>query len=76
MTWGWQDVVALTLVAVALAYLARRAWRTLARRPSGGCATGCGACPVGQGKQQSGGPDLTTDGLVSLDSLTRPRVRS
>jgi hypothetical protein len=38
----WQLALAAVLVAAAVAYLARRAWRTLARR--GGCG-GCGAAP-------------------------------
>jgi hypothetical protein len=42
MTWGWQDLAALAVVASALAYLARKFVPGLSRKPAGGCAH----CPV------------------------------
>ena len=45
MNFDWQTVVALVLVVLAMAYLARLAWRTFQAR--GGCGTcasgGCGS---------------------------------
>jgi hypothetical protein len=43
---NWQDYIALGIVAVAAAYLARRAWLVVARRKSAGCG-GCGTCAAG-----------------------------
>jgi hypothetical protein len=41
----WQNVVALTVVAVAAAYVARHGWRALASRPSRPGCGGCSSCP-------------------------------
>lgn len=41
----WQDIIALTLVALSAGWLLRRAWRTFAAKS--GC-TGCGSCPAAQ----------------------------
>lgn len=41
-----QDLAALTLVALAAAWLTRRAWSSLTARRASGCAKGCGACPA------------------------------
>ncbi len=38
----WQAILVITLVAIAVAYLGRRAWKTY-RRP--GCHEDCSACP-------------------------------
>ncbi|GIW85802.1 MAG: hypothetical protein KatS3mg108_0126 [Isosphaeraceae bacterium] len=45
-----QDLAALSLVALAAAWLARRAWSSLTRRRSSGCAKGCGTCPASNPK--------------------------
>ena len=39
MQFGWQEFVALIVVALAAGYLARRAWRVLIGKKSGGCGT-------------------------------------
>jgi hypothetical protein len=38
-----QDIVAILIVAVAAAFLVRRAWWRLARRSNGACGS-CGGC--------------------------------
>jgi hypothetical protein len=40
----WQDLIALAIVALAAAYLARTFARLFRPGRSGGCATGCGKC--------------------------------
>ena len=45
----WQDIVALTMVAIASAWLVRRAWRTFAVKS--GC-TGCGSCSTKPSESQ------------------------
>ena len=47
MTLSWQDATAGVIVAVAAAYLVRVAWRSLAGRKTGGCATCC-TCPTSE----------------------------
>jgi hypothetical protein len=49
MTFDWQDLAALGVVAVAVAYLARLGIAAVSRRgdSAGGCGSGCGSCPVG-----------------------------
>jgi hypothetical protein len=52
MSGGWQDLVALALVAAAAAYLAVKLLRRPApsQKPAGGCASGaCGTCPLTPG---------------------------
>ena len=41
---GWQDLVALGMVALALLYLGRMFAGTFARGQASGCASGCGKC--------------------------------
>lgn len=44
-----QNVLALSCVALAMAYLAWRGWSRLRPGSSpGGCGTGCATCPSGQ----------------------------
>ena len=49
MNGDWQDVVALSAVFLAAAYIVRRfaPWPSRSRKPTGGCASGCGSCPLG-----------------------------
>jgi hypothetical protein len=42
---GWQLPIAVLVVLAAVAYLARRTWRSLTGRKAGGCA-GCGCAKV------------------------------
>jgi hypothetical protein len=44
MQFGWQDLLVTLLVAVAVAYLARRAWSLVRSRGQGGCGSACGGC--------------------------------
>ncbi len=70
---GWQDVAALGLVGVALAYLGRRMWRTIAgARGAAGCAKGCGACPSAKGA--GGGVDVTVIGRVGAEGGSKARL--
>jgi hypothetical protein len=43
MQFGWQELVALMVVALAAGYLTRRAWRLVSGKKSGGCGT-CSSC--------------------------------
>ncbi len=42
-----QDILALTIVALAAAYLSRAAWQRIAHKRSGSCGT-CGSCASNQ----------------------------
>lgn len=42
---GWQDLAALCVVVVALAYLGRLALQAVRATGKVGCGTGCGSCP-------------------------------
>jgi len=48
----WQDIVAISLIVTAAAYVSRRAWHSLSGKRKPGCA-GCSACP-----QQTAEQDL------------------
>jgi len=39
---SWQLPIVLLIVLAAVAYLARRTWRSLTARKAGGCGGGCG----------------------------------
>jgi hypothetical protein len=41
---AWQDWAALALVALAVGFVAWRAWRSIAARRVTGCGSGCGKC--------------------------------
>ena len=41
---GWQDLVALGMVALAVLYLGRMFAGTFRRGQASGCASGCGKC--------------------------------
>ena len=43
---GWQDLVALGMVALAALYLGRLFAGSLMRGHTSGCASGCGKCPI------------------------------
>jgi hypothetical protein len=49
MTFDWQNATALLAVAMAAAYLARRAWLAVRRRRAG-CG-GCQSCPAAASTQ-------------------------
>lgn len=67
MILDWQELAALSVVLVALAYLARLGLSAVTARGSatgGGCGSGCGSCPSGSV------PDASANGrggpLVSI----------
>lgn len=62
---SWQDVVALLLVLLAVASLARRGWRTFFKRAPG-CG-GCGGCPSASEHAQ---PIVTS---IAAMPLQKPR---
>lgn len=68
MSWGWQEVGALGLVAAAAAYLARLSWRAVRRTTSGGgCGAGAfGSCPSSRAPAATAGPPGS---FVALDAL-------
>ena len=41
----WQNVVAISVVSITLAYVGRRAWRKLSNRNAPGCGS-CDDCPA------------------------------
>jgi hypothetical protein len=41
---GWQDLIALSVVLAAAAYLARLAWRAVVGTRESTCGTGCARC--------------------------------
>ena len=49
----WQDLVAMGIVALALAYLGRLVLTTFVRKQAGSCATGCGKCSARQPREAS-----------------------
>ncbi len=60
----WQNLAAIAVVSITLAYVARRIWRKLTRRNGIGCGT-CGDCPA----EKSAG--LEVIGVQSLIDSTR-----
>jgi len=67
MTLDWQTLATLALVLLAGGYLGRRAWRTIARRTSGGCGA-CGSCPSKAGAADS-------KQLIPLETLSKTASR-
>ena len=66
-----QLVLVALVVAAALAYLGRRAWRTWAGSKAG-CGGGC-ACP-GKPQAPASAGDAPANGLISAEQLTA-RIR-
>jgi len=64
---GWQDIVALAIVAVAGIYLLRMGWLQITKRGS----RGCGNC-----RCDSGETTLDRKPLVTVDSLRTPDRRN
>lgn len=56
-----QDIAALTIVALAAAWLTRRFWSTFTARRDTGCAKGCGTCAASKPSIQV---DVATIGRV------------
>lgn len=56
MNTRWQDIVAISLIGVAAAYVVRRVWRSITGRRKPGCAN-CPACPQPPNRQD----------LISID---------
>jgi hypothetical protein len=44
MTSDWQSIVTWGIVALAIAYLTRVAWQTVARKKATACGGGCKSC--------------------------------
>ena len=60
MAFDWQNIVALTVVAVASAYIARWVWRSV-----GPTSTGCGSC-----SKKSDAQPIARQ-IVSVDDLAQ-----
>jgi FeoB-associated Cys-rich membrane protein len=67
MNFDWQTVAVVLVIAVACVYLARGAWRTVARKKAGAC----GACPTCPSNPTRDEPQV-----ISVGQLTRPALPS
>jgi hypothetical protein len=47
---GWQDVLAVGVVAAAAVMVGVRAWRAMVGKGKAGCGSGCGTCGNGAAK--------------------------
>jgi hypothetical protein len=66
MSWDWQDIVALSIVGIAFAYVARLVYQRLHRRNTGACGGGCFGCKLAE-------PELTRVHTIGLsENLTAP----
>ncbi|MDA1050882.1 MAG: FeoB-associated Cys-rich membrane protein [Planctomycetota bacterium] len=52
MTWNWQDISALSIVSVAVVYVATLVYRRLRRREAGACGGGCFGCKQAEPESQ------------------------
>lgn len=64
MNSDWQNMIVLVVVAAAIAYLARVAWLSVARRRAAACG-GCGNCPTAPGDK--------TPQVVEIQALGQSR---
>lgn len=71
MTFDWQSVIALALVASAAAYILRRVWIVIARRQQARCASGCATCPA-----DSQIPSSSVVGIEALQQSAKQIARS
>lgn len=74
MILDWQELAALSVVLVALAYLARLGLSAVTARGSekgGGCGSGCGSCPSGPASETGVSANGKGGPLVSIGP---PRV--
>jgi FeoB-associated Cys-rich membrane protein len=67
MNFDWQTVAVVLVIAVACVYLARSAWRTVARKKAGAC----GACPTCPSNPTQGEPQV-----IGVGQLTRAAPRA
>lgn len=76
MTFDWQDLSALAVVAVAVLYLARLGLAAVSSRSSsaGGCGSGCGSCPSGA-PSVAGRSNGKGEPLVMIGSPPSPPTR-
>jgi len=65
MTFDWQNILALALVAAAVAYLARLALATMRVRKAAGCGT-CSSC---SSTTDPANADKAAGQIVSVDEL-------
>jgi hypothetical protein len=47
MTFDWQQMATLAIVALAVAYVGRLGWRTFVQRKAAACGGGCKSCAAG-----------------------------
>ncbi|HEV3138589.1 MAG TPA: hypothetical protein VGZ26_11810 [Pirellulales bacterium] len=79
MSFEWQNLTALLVVAAAGVYLTRVAWQNIARRKAAGCGS-CGSCPTGTEAKQPQlfaigpaprGEEPATNGKLSSKAIGR-----
>jgi hypothetical protein len=73
---GWQDLVAIGIVCLAVLYLARLAWGALARKQSAGCGAACGHCSAGSEKGLAAPPQVVSIGVPPGAPAITPSPRS
>lgn len=61
--------IVLSVLAVAVVYVAWRAARVLGRRQAGGCGSGCGTCPANEADGTAAKPIIR----LGTERLTRKR---
>jgi FeoB-associated Cys-rich membrane protein len=44
MSWNWQDIAALSIVGIAVVYVANLVYQRLRRKKAGACGGGCFGC--------------------------------
>jgi hypothetical protein len=59
MTIDWQNALAVALVLAAGTYIARQAWKVVARKKAAGCGGGCPKCET---KAVDAGPTVVSLG--------------
>jgi hypothetical protein len=47
MTFDWQQIATLAIVALAVGYVGRLGWRTVVQRKAAACGGGCKSCVAG-----------------------------
>jgi hypothetical protein len=69
VTFDWQTIAVVTIVAGAIAYLVGAAWRSIARRRRAAACGGCATCPSGVAESE---PSVVEIGSLARSPSTHP----